>query len=438
MREINVGIIGLGTVGAGTARLLGATRAKTRVLEDVDIRIAGAADVRPDAFKGLGIPRGCRTDNWESIARGEDIDVVCELVGGNTTAYEIITAALLAGKHVVTANKALLAERGLELFSLAREKRVLLRFEASVAGGVPILRAVREGLCANEISSVAGILNGTSNYILHSMQTAGLSFREALAEAQKNGFAEADPTLDVGGFDAAHKLTILAALAFHTWIPRSRIAIEGIDGIGVDDVAYAAELGYAIKSLAIARHVEGALEASVGPAMIPRDDMLAGVPREYNAVLVHGDATGPTLYFGKGAGRFPTASSVVADIIDIARDTARGSPYRLDPMPLGDPLPVRPAADLRSRYYIRFVARDLPGVIGTVGSILGRRGISIASVMQKEPVGDGSPARRGTVPVVILVHRTRAADMRAALAQMRRLSCVRGRIQLLRIEERGE
>ncbi len=438
MRKINVGIIGLGTVGAGTARLLATTQAKTRVLEHVDIHVAGAADVRKDAFKGLGIPPRARTDNWKNLVGSEDIDVVCELIGGNTIAYDVIKTALAAGKHVVTANKALLAERGLELFSLAREKHVLLRFEASVAGGVPILRAVREGLCANEISSVVGILNGTSNYILHAMLTAGLSFEGALAEAKAKGFAEADPTLDVGGFDAAHKLTILGALAFHTWVPLDKISIEGITEITAADVAYAKELGYVIKSLAIGRIDAGMLEISVRPTMIPEDDMLASVPREYNAVLVHGDATGPTLYFGKGAGRYPTASSVVSDIIDIARDTARGSPYRLDPMPLGEALPVKSMDDLESRYYLRFSARDRPGVIGAMGTILGRHGISIASVMQKEPFGNGSKACHGTVPVVVLVRRTREAKMRAALKEMRHLACMRERIQLLRIEGKGE
>ena len=439
MQKLNVGVIGLGTVGGGVVRLLRVLRGKHKRLEGVDVVLAAAADVRPSAFRGMGLRAAQRSGNWRDVTGNDRIHVVCELIGGTTVAYDVIHAALNAGKHVVTANKALLAEHGPKLFELARRRKVMLRFEAAVAGGVPILRALREGLGANTITSVVGILNGTSNYILHAMAHDALSFERALKSAQRAGFAEADPTLDIGGHDAAHKLVILSALAFHSWTPLAKVYTEGIGTVGLQDVAYAAELGYVIKSLAIARVRGLKLEVRVHPTLIPRDDVLASVPREYNAVLVHGDATGPTLYFGKGAGRLPTASSVLADVLDIARDVAAGSGYRLDPMPMDRPLPVWPMEQVESRYYLRLTARDVPGVFGKMGRIFQRQGISIASVVQKEPVIDQVPRRaRGSVPVVILFHPAREGRMQRALAQLRRLDCVLEPMQLLRIEGRGE
>jgi homoserine dehydrogenase len=438
MHKVKVGVIGLGTVGGGVMGILRRSRTRFKQLEDVDIAIGGVADTRQEAFRGCGVPERRRTTNWREIATNKDIAIVCELIGGNTTAYKIIRAALASGQHVVTANKALLAERGEELFALAQEKGVLLRFEAAVAGGVPILRSVREGLCANEISSVVGILNGTSNYILHAMATSGLSFKEALEQAQQRGYAEADPTLDIGGHDAAHKLALLGSLAFRSWIPLKDISTEGIEDVGIQDVAYAAELGYTIKPLAIGRLAGGKLEVRVHPTLIPEEDVLASVPRQYNAVLVHGDAVGPTLYFGKGAGRNPTASSVVADVVDVARDLARGSVERLDPLPLGPTIPRRPMADVETRYYLRLAARDVPGVIGKIGTLLAEHQASIASVVQKEPVEAEDKPAPGVVPLVILLHETRERQIQAALKEIRRLRVVRGKPQLLRIEGRGE
>jgi homoserine dehydrogenase len=435
MKKFHVGIIGLGTVGAGVAQILRHGRKRTRELENVDCVLAGAADIRAASFRGLGIRPGIRTKKWQDIIGNRAVDVVCELIGGNTVAYKVIREALKAGKHVVTANKALLAERGEELFALAREKKVLLRFEAAVAGGIPILRAVREGLCANELSSVVGILNGTSNYILYAMEHEGLSFEVALRQAQEKGFAEADPTLDIEGHDAAHKLTLLGSLAFRSWIPLSSISTEGISGVGLQDVTYAAELGYVIKPLAIGRVAGGRVEVRVHPALIHKDEVLASVPREYNAVLVTGDSVGRTLYFGKGAGRFPTASSVVADVVDIARDVVRGSADRLDPLPQADSLPIRAMEEVETRYYLRLDAKDVPGVIGATGTILARHGISISSVVQKEHVPGAEKPARGVVPVVILLHRTRERQIQAALRKINGLAFVRGRTQLLRIEE---
>ncbi len=438
MHKITVGVIGLGTVGSGVVEILRRSRKRFKLLEDVDIALGAAADTRQEALRDCRIPERQRTANWRAIATNRDIDIVCELIGGNTTAYKITRAALAAGQHVVTANKALLAERGEELFALAREKGVLLRFEAAVAGGIPILRAVREGLCGNEINSVVGILNGTSNYVLHAMATGGLSFKDALEQAQERGFAEADPTLDIGGHDAAHKLALLGSLAFRSWIPLKDISTEGIADVGIQDVAYAAELGYVIKPLAIGRRAGGMIEVRVHPTLIPEEDVLASVPRQYNAVLVHGDAVGPTLYFGKGAGRNPTASSVVADVVDIARDLARGSVERLDPLPLGASIPRRPMADVQTRYYLRLAARDVPGVVGRIGTILAEHHTSIASVVQKEPVTEEDKPAPGVVPLVILLHETRESQIQAALKEIKRLRVVRGKPQLLRIERRGE
>ena len=438
MQQIGVGIVGLGTVGGGVARLLRSTRKQTQDLEGLDLTIAAAADVNKDAFRGLGVPPSRRCADFKEVIANDKIAVVCELIGGSSVAYRCIRAALRAGKHVVTANKALLAERGEELFALARENHVLLRFEAAVAGGIPLLRSVREGLCANEITSVVGILNGTSNYILHAMAKEGIGFDTALQQAQAKGFAEADPTLDVDGHDAAHKLALLGSLAFHSWIPLEDIQTEGISSVGIQDVAYAAELGYVIKPLAIGRKRDGKIEVRVHPTLIPQDDVLASVPREYNAVLVHGDATGPTLYFGKGAGRNPTASSVVADVIDIARDIARGSVERLDPLPLGPSIPRCPMEEIETRCYLRVTARDVPGVIGSIGTILSHYGNSIASVVQKEPVPGVEMPARGDVPLVIILHRTTEHNIQAAVKRLSKLGCVRSSIQLLRIEERGE
>ncbi len=438
MEVIQVGVIGVGTVGGGVVKLLNRSRSRFKQLEGVDLRLGGAADVRQEAFEGLGVPPSMRTADWREIVRSDKIHIVCELIGGTGTAYDVIRAALEAGKHVVTANKALLAERGRELFALAEERGVLLRFEAAVAGGIPILHAVREGLCANTITSVVGILNGTSNYILHAMAYESLSFQEALKQAQERGFAEADPTLDIEGHDAAHKLALLGSLAFRMWIPLEDITTEGISSVGLEDITYARELGYAIKPLAIGRLADGTLEVRVHPTLVPQDDMLAGVPREYNAVVVHGDAVGPTLFFGKGAGRNPTASSVVSDCLDIARDLIHRCAVRCNPMPQGDQIPRLPMAEVETRYYIRLTARDVPGVIGQIGTILARHNISIASVVQKEPVAGAVTPERGYVPLVILLHRTKEKFVRAALAEIAELNCVRARPQFLRIESRSE
>lgn len=438
MKKINIGIIGLGIVGGGVAKMLRQKRKQIRDQEGVDLVISGAADINAKAYRGLGIPASARTRDWKDITGCLDTDIVCELIGGNTTAYQVIREAIRSGKHVVTANKALLAERGEELFALARKHHVLLRFEAAVAGGIPILRSIREGLCANDITSVTGILNGTSNYILHAMAKKGISFQQALKTAQEKGFAEADPTLDVGGHDTAHKLSLLSSLCFRGWTPLSTIYTEGITAVSTQDMDYAEELGYVIKSLGIARLRDGALEIRVHPTLIPQDDMLASVPREYNAVLVQGEYTGPTLYFGKGAGRNPTASSITADVMDIARDISCNALNRLDPIPCFREIPLRSMSDIETRYYLRLDAADSPGVIGKLGSTLGDFGISIASVVQKEPVqGEGKTAR-GAVPIVVLVQRTREKNMQQALKKLKRLACVKSDPFVLRIEERGE
>ncbi len=438
MKKIRIGIIGLGTVGGGAAKILRRKRSQLRKQEQLDLVLAGAADTNKDAFKGLGIPASACVSDWRELVKSDRIDVIAELIGGKTPARTVIREAIRAGKHVVTANKALLAEYGEELFDLAHKHQVILRFEAAVAGAIPILRSLREGLSANSIQSITGILNGTSNYILHAMKQKALNFSEALAQAQEKGYAEADPTLDIEGCDAAHKLCLLSSLAFHGWTPLNTIYTEGISAVGLQDITYASELGYVIKPLAIARKNKGAIEVHVHPALIPADDMLAGVPRQYNAVLVHSDHAGPTLYFGKGAGRFPTASSIVGDMVDIARDIASNSVNRLDPIPCFNEIPIKPMEEIVTRHYLRLNALDRPGVIGRLGSTLGEYGISIASVVQKEPVpGETRPAR-GSVPVVALLQPAKELMMQQALKKIKRLSCVKSTPVLLRIEERGE
>ncbi|MBN1419044.1 MAG: homoserine dehydrogenase [Planctomycetes bacterium] len=439
MDPVRVGIIGLGTVGGGVARVLLEKRDFLRAKGGVDLQLARCCDVRAERAAGLGIPPGIFATDAARILDADDIDVAVELIGGTTIARDVSERALRAGKHLVTANKALLAVAGWDLAEIARERGVDLRFEAAVAGGVPVIKALREGLVGNRIQSIAGILNGTSNYILHRMTHEGLGFEEALREAQRSGFAEADPTLDVSGGDASHKLTILASLGFSTRVPLDGLLVEGIDRLRRRDVEYARELGYVIKPLAIARRINGAIDARVHPTLIPRDDVLASVPREYNAVLVHGDVVGATLYFGKGAGRFPTSSAVVADLVDIAREIGAADAGRLRPFVAAENLALRSPDEIVTRYYLRLTTLDLPGVIGKVGTILGDEGVSLSSVIQKEPDPE-TPQEEGSaiVPVVFVTHETKEGNLRSALAIIDRLPFMRDETVVLRIEERGE
>jgi homoserine dehydrogenase len=431
MSEIRLGLLGLGTVGAGVVKILQTHGEELRERIGGNVVLARIADAdvrRPRA--GLDLSTLPLVDDARRVLDDPDIDIVVELIGGLEPARTFILKAMAAGKHVVTANKALLAHHGPELFDDARRNRVLLGFEAAVAGGVPLIRAVKDGLPANRILSAFGIVNGTCNYILSKMTDEGRDFAEVLKEAQDQGYAEADPSLDVDGFDSAHKLQILATLAFRTAVDLKDIYTEGIVGIPQQDVVYASELGYRIKLLAIAKAAGGALEARVHPTMIPASSPMAAVSGVFNAVFMTGDNVGNLMFYGRGAGQMPTASAVWSDTVEIARRVAHRLPA-LDvdlPSLARDPLPLRPMDDIRSEYYLRVMAQDHPGVLAQVAGILGRHDISLAAVLQK------GRAQGEAVPVVMLTHEARERDMRGALAAIDRLPVVAGRTTMIRVE----
>jgi len=431
MKTINIGLIGFGTVGTGVVKLLKGQApllerrlaARLRLKRIADLDLTKPRDVEVD-------PKILTTDARE-IIEDPAIDIVIELIGGTTAAREVSLAALRSGKHLVTANKALLATHGLELFRAAAEKRVDLGFEATVCGGIPIIRAVREGLVANRIHSIEGIVNGTCNYILTKMTELGAPFAEVLKEAQDQGYAEANPSLDIDGIDAAHKLQILASIAYGGSVDLSAIHVEGIRGIDPDDIQYAKELGYRVKLLAIAKETDGEIEVRVHPTLIPEDHLLASVGGVFNAVYIVGDATGSLMFYGRGAGQLPTASAVVSDVVEIAQNILYQRPSRPSHIPAiaGEGLKIRPMAEVRTRYYLRVMAVDKPGVLSKVSGILGSHDISIASVIQK-----GRHAR-ASVPVVMMTHEAVEGAMRRALAEIDALDVASGRTVCLRVEE---
>ncbi|HET7852929.1 MAG TPA: homoserine dehydrogenase [Candidatus Methylomirabilis sp.] len=431
MKTINIGLVGFGTVGTGVVKLLKGQApllerrlaARLRLKRIADLDITRPRDVEVD-------PKILTTDARE-IIEDPAIDIVIELIGGTTTAREVSLAALRSGKHLVTANKALLATHGLELFRAAAEKRVDLGFEASVCGGIPIIRAVREGLVANRIHSIEGIVNGTCNYILTKMTELGAPFAEVLKEAQDQGYAEANPSLDIDGIDAAHKLQILASIAYGGSVDFNAIHVEGIRGIDPADIQYAKELGYRVKLLAIAKETDGEIEVRVHPTLIPEDHLLASVGGVFNAVYIVGDATGSLMFYGRGAGQLPTASAVVSDVVEIAQNILYQRPSRPSHIPAiaGEGLKIRPMAEVRTRYYLRVMAADKPGVLSKVSGILGSHDISIASVIQK-----GRHAR-ASVPVVMMTHEAVEGAMRRALAEIDALDVASGRTVCLRVEE---
>lgn len=396
------------------------------------LRLVRVCDIDLDRRREVRVPRSMLTTKAAEVLGDPSIDVVVELMGGTGLARTFVLEAIRAGKAVVTANKALLAHHGAEIFAAAEKAGVGIQFEASVGGGIPIIRTLREGLAADRHSAVLGIVNGTSNYILSTMAAEGRSYADVLAAAQRAGLAEADPTYDVDGIDAAHKLTLLVQIAFGVRLPLDAVHTEGIRDIDAADMDYARELGYAIKLLAIAKDHGDGIEARVHPTMIPAADPLAGVSGAFNAVCVHGAALGRTMYYGQGAGMMPTATAVVADILDVARDRLRGGP-RLPP--LGYPIAlqraarVRPIGEVQSEFYLRVAARDEPGVLGRIASLLGRHGVSIASVVQRERRSDGP------VPIVIRTHEVRERDLRRALAVVGALPTVAGKPVAIRVEE---
>ena len=430
---VKVGVLGLGTVGGGTVNLLERNRDEITRRAGRPIDVVRAAARHPDR------PRTCSTENihldYDAHAVVDDpsIEIVVELIGGETLAKELILRAIDNGKHVVTANKALIALHGNEIFSRAREKGVTIGFEAAVAGGIPIIKAVREGLVGNRIEWLAGIINGTSNFILTEMLYAGRAFGDVLAEAQRLGYAEADPTFDVEGVDAAHKLTILASIAFGIPLQFDKVFMEGIGQISTDDVAYASELGFRIKHLGICRREGDGIGLRVHPTLLPERQLLANVDGVMNAVMVNADPLGPTLYYGAGAGAEPTASAVVADLVDVVREFTLEPENRVPYLAfqshsLSDE-PVVGMDAVETAYYLRVEAQDEPGVLADITGILSNAGISIEAVIQKQPAPGAE-----TVPVILLTHRVREARMNEACERIEALEAIHGSITRIRVE----
>jgi homoserine dehydrogenase len=434
--DVRIGLLGLGTVGAGVVKILETRRAMLQERAGARLTLAAIADTdltRPR--EGLTLSTLPMVGDAARLLDDPSIHVVVELIGGLEPARTFILRALAAGKHVVTANKALLAHHGAELYDEARRRGVALAFEAAVAGGIPLIRAVKEGLAANRVLSLAGIVNGTCNYILSKMTDEALDFSLVLKEAQAHGYAEADPTLDVEGMDSAHKLQVLTSLAFRTFIDLKHIHTEGITRITGQDIEYARELGYRIKLLAIAKATAPAaaptgVEVRVHPTMIPAASPLAAVAGVFNAIFLTGDAVGDLMFYGRGAGQMPTASAVWSDVLEIARRVAHAIPsLALDLPSVGpQPLPLTPMDAIRCCYYLRVMAHDRPGVLSRVAGILGDNDISIANVIQK---GRGV---REAVPVVMLTHEARERDMRAALTAIDALPDVATATMMIRVE----
>lgn len=429
MKPVKVGICGLGTVGGGTFNVLkrNAEEIARRAGRKIIVEEVGARDTNPDCdTKGTQI-----TNDIFAVAKNPEIDVVVELIGGYDVAKELVLTAIEHGKHVVTANKALIAVHGNEIFEAAQKKNVMVAFEASVAGGIPIIKAIREGLSANKINWLAGIINGTGNFIMTEMRDKGRAFEDVLKEAQELGYAEADPTFDVEGIDAAHKLTILASLAFGVPLQFEKAFTEGISKITREDVQYAEELGYRIKHLGITRRTDNGVELRVHPTLIPESALIANVNGVMNAVLVDGDAVGQTMYYGAGAGSEPTASAVVADIVDVVRTLTADRDNRVphlafQPTELSD-APILPIEQTESAYYLRMNAQEKPGVLAKISSILGAQDINIEAIIQKETTED-------QVPVIILTQSVLEQKVNDAIAQIEALDEINGSVTRIRAE----
>ena len=429
-RTIGIGILGFGTVGQGVWKHLHEkqTDLESRLGVKLDLRKASVRDLKKK--RAVKIPAAKLTKNPNEIIDDPKVHVVCELIGGTTTAYDLVCAALRAKKIVVTGNKALLAERGQELFALAEQCGVPIYFEAAVAGGIPIIQVLQEGLVGNRIQSIHGIINGTCNYILTRMSQAGLSYADALGEAQEKGYAEADPTLDVSGWDAAHKAIILASLSYGFWIPTSCVHVEGVDKIDIADFKFAKRLGYTIKLLSVIRADEkGLVEVRTQPTLVPLSHVLANVSGSFNAVLVNGDIVGETLFYGRGAGQDPTSSSVISDLCEAAAVLVYGARHT-GFVPHGLYGKSKPAEETISHYYLRLTVDDVPGVLAQVSAELGKRHIGISSMIQPEDLEDTS----GSTSLVLMIHDARLGDMKAALTAISQLKCVRCAPSWMRVE----
>jgi len=431
LKPVKIGICGLGTVGSGTFNVLTRNQREisARAGTEIIVEQVGARRDNPACdTSGSNVSR----DVFD-VVRNPDIDLVVELIGGTGIAKELVEEAIANGKHVVTANKALIAEFGNELFAKAEARGVTISYEAAVAGGIPIIKALREGLSANKIEWLAGIINGTGNFILTEMRDKGRDFADVLKEAQELGYAEADPTFDVEGIDAAHKLVILASIAFGMPLQFDSIFTEGISEIAPEDVIYAGELGYSIKHLGVARQSAAGVELRVHPTLIPKKSLIANVDGVMNAVMVKGDAVGPTMYCGPGAGAEPTASAVVADIVDMARvlgaEQVQGVAHLGFASSALQDIPVLPIEDVETAYYLRMTALDKPGVLSEVTQILSDSGISIEAVIQKEP-----SAGAAQVPLILLTNRTQEKNLLAAVAKIEALEAIAGTLTRIRLE----
>ncbi|MHB1332560.1 MAG: homoserine dehydrogenase [Sulfuriferula sp.] len=437
MKPMNVGLLGLGTVGGGTLTVLrrNATEITRRAGREIRVIMAAVRDL--DKAKSYASDGLMLTNNPFAVVDNPDIDIVVEMMGGISPAKDLILMAIDNGKHVVTANKALIANHGTEIFAAAQKKGVMVAFEAAVGGGIPIIKAIREGLTANRIEWIAGIINGTTNFILTEMRDKGAGFDEMLKEAQRLGYAEADPTFDVEGVDAAHKLTIMSAIAFGIPMQFDRAHVEGITKLTGDDVKYAEQLGYRIKLLGITKRTPKGIELRVHPALIPARRLIANVDGAMNAILVKGDAVGATMYYGAGAGAEPTASSVVADLVDVTRmhtaDPHNRVPHlAFQPDALSDE-PILPMDEVRTAYYLRLRALDKPGVLADVTRILADLDISIDAMMQKEP-HEGEEQ----VDIIMLTHQSIEKNINAAMEKIEALPAICGKIARIRVEQLGK
>ena len=434
--RVGVGLVGFGTVGTGVAKILTENAALIKRQAGVPIELVRIADVDTTRERGFTPPPGMLVANFQEILEDPSIDIVLELVGGYDTAKRLILESMAKGKQVVTANKALLAVHGEEIFEAAARHRVDLGFEASVGGGIPVIRALTEGLAGNRILSLYGIMNGTSNYILSRMTREGHRFEEVLLESQRAGYAEADPTFDVAGLDSAHKLTIMASLAYGTPVDFKEVYTEGITRLTPVDIAYAKEFGYTIKLLGIAKFSDGEIEARVHPTMVPSTSPIAQVEGVYNAIQIVGDAVQDIVLYGRGAGSMPTGSAVVSDVIAMARNLRLNATGRVPPASFQQdqrrPLRIRRIEEIATLYYLRFMVLDKPGVLSKISGVLGNHNISISSVLQRG-------RREGqTVPVVIMTHTASERDVQAALREIDRMAFISEPTTLIRVEGQDE